>query len=143
MVEPSTIDAAMCERLIGAAYKACPTPVALTGTAASPPPPVAQPEWDALANAFASLSMALAWGSLLLGIVAIAAGVAWARHVRKSAEEEARAEARKCVEELMREWRSTDLPPLVRQSVEVILDASKGLGNDLTAADEMGEGAGE
>lgn len=141
MVEPSTIDAAMCERLINSAHKACTPPVAL---AAPSTPPVGQPpEWDALANAFASLSMALAWGSLLLGIVAIVAGVAWARHVRKSAEEEARAEARKCVEELMREWRSTDLPPLVRQSVEVILDASKGLGNDLTAADEMGEGAGE
>lgn len=137
---PPVIDLTACERLVGVAAKACP---AADVPAATPVPPAPQPEWDALANSFASLGVALTWGGLLLGVTAIVAGFAWARIVTRNAEEEARKEARECVDKLMTEWKAKELPALVSKNVAMILDTTKGNGNDLTAADRMGEGAGE
>ena len=89
----SQIPVSVCERLVEAATKPCPAP------AVAPPLSVApQPEWDALANSFASLGVALTWGGLILGLLAIIAGFAWSKIVRRDAEEEARTAAKECVD---------------------------------------------
>lgn len=130
------IPVSVCERLIEAGSKPCPV-------AAAVPVLEQQPNWDALATSLAVLGVGLTVGGIILGIVAIIMGFAWAKLVKRDAEEEARKEARACVERLMTEWRTNELPALVRQNVEIILDASGGDENDLTAADRMGEGAGD
>ena len=143
MAEPSTIDAGMCERLIGAAYKACPTQVAQTVAAApATSTPQAPPEWDALANSFASLGAAFAWGSLLLALIAIAAALGWGILVKIWAEREARAEAAECVKKQMDKWLAEEAPGLIRQHVENLQNTSLGSTPDEEAADEMGREAG-
>ncbi|MFJ6025314.1 hypothetical protein ACIQC9_12055 [Brevundimonas sp. NPDC092305] len=102
-----------------------------------------QPNWDALATSLALVGTGLTIGGLVLALAAIIVGFAWAKLVKRDAEEEARKEARACVERLMVEWRANELPALVRQNVEIILNASAGDANDLDAADRMGEGAGD
>lgn len=130
------IPVSACERLVELATKPCNAPVSA--------PVVEQgPNWDALATALSVVGVGLTVGGIILGIVAIIMGFAWAKLVKRDAEEEARKEARACVEKLMAEWRTKELPTLVRQNAEIILNTSGGDANDLEAADRMGEGAGD
>ena len=139
MSTPPTIDAAMCERFVSAAARSCPaisapTPVA---TVAAP-----QPEWDALANSFASLSNAFAFGSILLALIAIVAAIGWGYLVKKWAEEEAQKEATECVKRMMDKWLAEEAPQIIRKNVEYLQNTSLGPGDDDRAADEMGKEAG-
>lgn len=137
MATSPTIDAAMCERFVNAAANACPKPIAQMVAAPSP-----QPEWDALANSFASLSSAFAWGSILLALVAIAAAAGWGYLVKRWAEDEARKEASECVNKLMEKWLAEEAPQIIRRNVELLQNASLGSDDDAEAADEMGKEAG-
>jgi hypothetical protein len=100
------------------------------------------PNWDAMANSFASLSSAFAWGSLLLAIVAIVAALAWGWFVKGWAEKEAQKEAKACADAYIQRWLSDEAPGLIRQHVEFLMDATLGSGDDAGAADEIGEAAG-
>lgn len=124
----------MCERFVDAAARSC--------KQAAPPVAQPQPEWDALANSFASLSNAFAWGALLLGFLAVVAGVAWGLLVRVWAEREARAEAAECVKRQMDAWLAEEAPTIIRQHVESLQNASLGTTPDEEAADEIGKEAG-
>lgn len=137
MATPAPIDAAMCERFVSAVSRSCPAQAVQAANVAQPPP-----EWDALANSFASLSAAFAWGSILLALIAIGAGIGWGLYVKQWAEREAREEAEKCVNALMDEWLAEEAPQIIRQSVELLQNASLGDTADDQAADEMGKEAG-
>jgi hypothetical protein len=95
-----------------------------------------------LANSFASLSAAFAWGSIILAVVAIAAAITWGFFVRQWAEKEARAEAAEGVKREMARWLAEEAPELVRRHVDLLQNASLGTTSDGEAADEMGEEAG-
>jgi hypothetical protein len=95
-----------------------------------------------MANSFASLSAAFAWGSVILAIVALFGGIAWGRLVTVKAEREARTIAEACTRDYIEKWLAEKAPELVRQRVDLLLDTTLGSGNDLSAADEIGKGAG-
>jgi hypothetical protein len=95
-----------------------------------------------MANSFASLSAAFAWGSIILAIVALFGGIAWGWLVTVKAEREARKIAEACTRDYIEKWLAEKAPELVRQRVDLLLDTTLGSGNDLSAADEIGKGAG-
>lgn len=138
-----TVTANACARLVEAAAQSCASRPSVT-TAAVPPQP--QPEWDAIASSFASLGTAFAWGSLLLGIVALLGGIAWGFVVKAKAEAEARAVAtqvaQECVEVLVNKWLTEKAPQIIRENVELLGNATLGPGNDEQAADAIGGEAG-
>lgn len=125
-----------CTKMVEAATRSCSTPPPTTA------PTAAQPNWDAIANSFASLSVALTWGTILLAIGAVVAGVAWGKHIARTAENEARTEARRCAEQFIQEWLSRDAPGIIRSHVDNLRNATLGDGNDDAAADALGEAAG-
>ena len=135
MAVPHTIDAAMCERFVNAASHSC-------TISAQPAPTAHEPTWDALANSFASLSAAFAWGTLFLALVAVLAAIGWGFLVRHWAEREAKKEAAECVDRLMDKWLVEEAPQIVRKHVELLQNASLGGDDDQAAADEMGKEAG-
>ncbi len=135
MAVPHTIDAAMCERFVNAASRSC-----AIGTQTAPS--VRQPTWDALANSFASLSAAFAWGTIFLALVAVVAAIGWGFLVRHWAEREAKREAAECVNRLVDKWLVEEAPQIVRKHVELLQNASLGGDDDEAAADEMGKEAG-
>lgn len=124
----------MCERIVNAATSHC--------AAVGGPVPAHDPPWDALANSFASLGAAFAWGSLLLALIAVLAGVGWGFLVKVWAEREARKEAADCVKRQMDKWLAEEAPAIIRQHVENLQNASLGDTPDGDAADEMGKEAG-
>lgn len=124
------IPISVCERLIEAASRPCPVPVAA--------PAAPQPEWDALANSFASLGAAFAWGSLIFALIALLGGIAWAKLVRGQAKDE----AKRCAEETVREWLNKEAPGIIRQHIDLLKDTSLGTDDDDKAADEIGKEAG-
>lgn len=81
-------------------------------------------------------------GSLLVGVIALLAGIGWGLWVKRWAEDEARKEAQACVKKLMDEWLVRDAPQIVRRHLDNLQNASLGRTDDGAAADEMGEGAG-
>ena len=123
-----------CTRVVEAATKVCAAPV----PQAAPPP---EPNWDAMANGFASLSTAFTWGSILLAVIAVLAALAWGKIVIVTAEREAKEEAKKCAEAYIKEWLSENAAGICRNHVEMILDATMGNGDDRAAADEIGKNA--
>jgi hypothetical protein len=125
----------MCERFVNVAARSCAAP------AQSAPVPH-EPPWDALANSFASLSAAFAWGAILLALIAIVAAVGWGFLVRHWAEREARVEADECVKRLMDKWLVDEAPQIVRKHVELLQNTSLGNDDEETAADEIGKEAG-
>ena len=127
------ISVSVCERLIEAASRPCPAPVEVSPVSGAP-----EPEWDALANSFASLGSAFAWGALVFALIALLGGVTWGYLVREQAKEE----AKRCAEEAVREWLEKQAPALVRQQVDWIRDTSIGAGDDAKAADDIGKEAG-
>jgi hypothetical protein len=124
-----TIDA--CSKMLEAAAKSC----------ASTQPPSA-PNWDAMANSFASLSTAIAWGSVVVAIMAFFGALTWGKVVTMRAEKEAREEAKKCAKELIDKWLADEAPGIIRERVDLIIDATLGAGNDAKAADDIGKEAG-
>lgn len=89
------------------------------------PPEAANPNWDAMATSLASQSNAIAWGKITTA----------------NAEREARAMAKACADEYIRDWLSNEAPGIIRERVDFILDATLGSGNDSDAADELGKEA--
>lgn len=124
-----------CTKIVEAATKSCSAQVP------TPSAPL-QPNWDAMANSFASLSAAFAWGSLLLAIVAIISGLAWGWVVARRAENEARTEAQRCAQAFIDRWLADEAPQIVRAHVEYLRNTSLGGDDDDLAADAMGEAAG-
>jgi len=97
------ISADTCVRLVETATRTC-QPVA------SAQPTGSTPNWDAMANSFASLSNAFAWGSLLLALFAALAAIGWGYVVKVWAEEEA--------ERSVKKWLEEEALPLLRREVE-------------------------
>lgn len=109
------ISADTCVRLVETATRTC-QPVA------SAQPTGSTPNWDAMANSFASLSNAFAWGSLLLALIAVFATIGWGYVVKVWAEREAREEARRCTteeaERSVKKWLDEEALPLLRREME-------------------------
>jgi hypothetical protein len=95
-----------------------------------------------MANSFASLSAALTWGSMLIGVVAIIAGLAWGKLVAMRAENEARTEAQRCAQMFIEKWLAEEAPRIVRAHVENLVNTSLGSDDDDSAADAIGNAAG-
>ena len=95
-----------------------------------------------MANSFASLSVALTIGSIILALITLVSAAGWGYIVKQRAEEEARSIAKACAEQLIAKWLAEDAPGIVRRKVDMLGDASLGAGDDAKAADEMGEVAG-
>ncbi len=128
----------VCERLLEAATRPCPVVAAAAPSATDMP----QPEWDALANSFASIGNAFAMGSLLIGVVTLLAGIGWGLWVKKWAEDAAKDEARTHAKALVAEWCRTEAPQIARRHVDFLMNTSLGNTDDVEAADEIGEEAG-
>ena len=75
-----------CGKLLGAAGHACAAPAQVAAPST--------PNSDALANAFASLSVALTWGGVLLGMVALLAAFGFGSYVSEKVKRYARKAAR-------------------------------------------------
>ncbi len=157
---PSTAWGA-CTKMVEAATQA-------TAKACSPPaaaPPTASvPNWDAMANSFAALSSALAWGATILGAAALLVGFAWMRIVsdrarkeartiaekeartvaeeaKKIADIEARKEAKACAQAYIQSWLADEAPGIIQKHLELLNPPKIGSGDDLNTTDEMGEKA--
>ncbi|WP_147418727.1 hypothetical protein [Sphingobium terrigena] len=120
--------------MVESATKACQPMISL-------PPEQANPNWDAMAASLASQANAIAWGSLVLAVIVIIAGIAWGKIITANAEHEARAMAKACADEYIKEWLSKEAPGIIRERVDLIADATLGSGNDADAADEIGREA--
>ncbi|RJG57986.1 hypothetical protein D0Z70_01950 [Sphingobium terrigena] len=94
-----------------------------------------------MAASLASQANAIAWGSLVLAVIVIIAGIAWGKIITANAEHEARAMAKACADEYIKEWLSKEAPGIIRERVDLIADATLGSGNDADAADEIGREA--
>lgn len=124
-----------CSKMVESATRSCQPLVAAA-------PEQANPNWDAMATSFASLSNAFAWGSIILAVVAIIAALAWGKSVTASAEKEARDMAKSCAEDYIKKWLAEQAPGIIRERVDLIMDATLGPGDDAKAADELGKEAG-
>jgi len=99
------ISADVCGKMVEAATRSCQPIISV-------PPEQANPNWDAMAASFASLSNAFAWGSLILALVAVFAGFTWGRIITARAERE----AVKMAEAEVRKWlRDEGIPMLMRE----------------------------
>lgn len=105
-----TITADVCSKMVESATRSCQPMISL-------PPEQANPNWDAMAASFASLSNAFAWGSLILAGVAIIAAFTWGKIVTERAEREAREMAKAKVER----WLQDDALPLILREVSEFL----------------------
>jgi hypothetical protein len=127
-----------CARIVEASTKSCSlqaVPQAQT--------PASGPNWDAMANSFASLSTAFTWGSILLAFVGILAGLAWGYFVAIRAENEARTAAKRYAHEIINDWLAKEAPAIIRAHVENLRSPTLGDENDDdSAADALGEAAG-
>ncbi len=132
---PSTAWGA-CTKIVEAATKSCSGSVGATAQAS------AGPNWDALANSFASLSAALAWGSIGLAGLAIIVGFGWAKIVAADAKNEARTEAAKCAKLYIDQWLQEMAPGIVRTHVEFLHSTTISGDNSEDAADAIGNAAG-
>ncbi len=94
-----------------------------------------------MAASFASLSNAFAWGSIILAIIAVFAALAWGKIVTATAEKEAKAMAKACADDYIKDWLAKEAPGIIRQRVDFILDATLGFGDDTEAADQIGKEA--
>ena len=148
---PSTAWGA-CARIVEAATKSCAAPPRVL-----PPARGEAPDWDAMANSFASLSVALTVGSIVLALLAFLTGFAWmrivsdraAREAKTIAEQEAKRvageaqkEAKSVADAYIAKWLIDEAPNIIRAHVENLQNATLGAGNDEDAADEMGKAAG-
>ena len=130
-----TIAVEACAKMLEVSAKAC-QPVAAKAESAS------GPNWDAMATSLSSLSTAFAFGSVLLGLIALVAAFGWGYVVTVRAEREARKEAKACAREMIDRWLVEEAPLIVRRKLEMLQDTSMGTEDDDHAADEMGRAAG-
>lgn len=94
-----------------------------------------------MATSFASLSTAIAWGSVVIAVMAFFGALAWGKVIASRTEKEAREEAKKCAKELIDKWLAEEAPAIIQKHVEFLRDASVGNSDDDKAADRIGEGA--
>ncbi|WP_158660213.1 hypothetical protein [Niveispirillum cyanobacteriorum] len=138
MSEPSEIPSMpveACVRMVETTARACTPPTA-------PPVTSSAPNWDAMATSLSSLSAALAYGSVLLGVLALFTAIGWGVFITRRAEKEAREEAERCARKLIEEWLAKEAPVMIRRKVEMLQDASMDRGDDGQAAEQMGSAAG-
>ena len=128
-------------KIVDAAAQSCQAPIGQQPTATAP-------NWDAMANSFASLSTAIGWGalivaviSLLVAIILFVGGLAWGKVIAQNAEREARDMAKVYAEDHISKWLANSAPGIIRERVDLIIDATLGPDNDADAADEIGKGA--
>lgn len=127
----STIAASVCSKLIETAAHSCQPIVAAT--------PIVPPEHAmSAADSLAALSTAFVYGSILLAILVVLAGFAWAKFVAHEAKEMAIADAATYIAK----WMAEKAPGIIQSHVELLNDATIGDGNDSVAADELGKEAG-
>ena len=136
---PSMMPVDACVRIVEAGAKSCAAAVPAVSAVV---PTAADPQWDALANSFASLSNAFAWGSLLLAVIAIVSAGAWGWFVKGWAEKEAKKEAKECTQKFIETWLAEEAPQIVRRHVDVLRNTSLGTVDDDNAADSIGQEAG-
>lgn len=134
VVQTAPIPANVCSQMVEAATRSCQPMISV-------PPEQVNPNWDALATSLASQSNAIAWGSLVLAVIVVIAGIAWGKIITANAEREARSMAKARADEYIRDWLSKEAPGIIRERVDFILDATLGSGNDSDAADEIGKEA--
>jgi hypothetical protein len=129
------VSADICSKMVESATKACQPMISV------PPEPA-----NKTADSLAALSTAFTFGSIVLAVIVVIAGFAWAKIVAANAEREARAEAKKvakeCADEYIKDWLAKEAPGIIRERVDLIVDATLGSGDDATAADDLGEQAG-
>lgn len=129
------ITADVCAKMVESATRACQPMISV------PPEPA-----NKTADSLAALSTAFMYGSILLALIALLGALAWGILVKIWAEREARAEAikvaKECADAYINKWLAEEAPGIIRARVDLIHDATLGSGNDDTAADDLGAGAG-
>ena len=97
-----------------------------------------------MAVALTSQSNAIAWGAVVLGVIVavVGWGWGWGKTIAADAEREARAMAKSCAEDYIAKWLADEAPGIIRERVDLIIDATLGSGNDAKAADDLGAQAG-
>jgi hypothetical protein len=121
------ITADVCAKMVESATRSCHPLLQV------PPAPVISN-----ADGLAALSTAFVYGSILLAILVVIAGFAWAKFVAHEAKEMAKADA----ETYIVKWMVEKAPGIIQSHVELLNDATIGEGNDASAADELGKEAG-
>ena len=101
------ISADVCAKMVESATRACQPMISV-------PQEQANPNWDALATSLASQSNAIAWGSLVLAVIVVIAGIAWGKIITVNAEREARAMAKARADEYIGDWLSKEAPGIIR-----------------------------
>lgn len=79
---------------------------------------------------------------MVLAVLAVIAGFAWGKIVTSTAEREAQKMAKACADAYIKKWLAEDAPGIIRERVDLIVDATLGTGNDAKAADDLGKEAG-
>jgi len=131
MPNPSpSISLEACGKLLGAAQSACAASPQVAGSST--------PNWDALANSFASLSAALAWGAFLLAVISVLAAVGIGAYVLRQSRKLARRVARQEAQVRVEEWLRDEAPKAIRLSLEELTQSSQS-GIRTAAADGIGE----
>ena len=120
------IAAGVCVRMVEAATKTCPPIV-----------PIPPEHVNSTADSLAALSTAFVYGSILLAVLVVIAGFAWAKFVAHEAKEMAKADAATYIAK----WLAEKAPGLIREHVELLQDATLGTGDDDVAADDIGREA--
>lgn len=129
------ISADICGKMVEAATRSCQPMISV-------PPEQANPNWDAVAVALTAQSNAIAWGAVVLGVIVAVVGWGWGKTIAADAEREARAMAKSCAEDYIAKWLADEAPGIIRERVDLIIDATLGSGNDAKAADDLGAQAG-
>lgn len=122
-----SVSAGVCGQMVESATRACQPMISV------PPEPA-----NTTADALAGLSTALTYGSMLLAVLVLLAGYAWAKFVAHEAKEMAKTDA----EAYIAKWMAEKAPGIIQAHVELLNDATLGDGNDATAADQLGKEAG-
>lgn len=122
-----TITADVCSKMVESATRSCQPLISV------PPEPATK-----TADALAALSTAFVYGSILLAVLVLIAGFAWAKLVAHEAKEMAKSAA----EAYIAKWMAENAPGIIQAHVELLNDATLGEGNDANAADELGKEAG-
>ena len=134
----ANISAGICEKLITAATSHCQSAITVAPQSV---PVVHEPNWDGVTMSLTSLSTIFGFGALLLGLLAIIAGVSWAYGIKHMAEEE----ARKAAALASMKWLEEHALALVRERLDFLYplpqQPNEPPDGGETAADEIGEKA--
>lgn len=125
-----TIPVDACSKMVESATRSCQPLIS-----AAPLPD------NSTADSLAALSTAFTYGSIILAILAVIAGLAWGKMIAASAEEEAKKMAKAAAEDYIVKWMAREAPGIIQSHVELLSDATIGEGNDAQAADDIGKEA--